>query len=107
MGVVDAGGLISATRQMTAVFEESKWISRLIPTRRRKRHASAMRSFVVACCNVLGTCRGSGVEVRCGGGGRGRVYLQHPTRENHVRVVWTHVQGWNYTTQKAACPSDE
>ena len=84
MVVVDAGGRISATRQMTAVFEYSKWISRVKATRLTKRHVSARRRFVVACCNVLGTCRGVGVEVRCGGGGRGRVYLQHLTRENHV-----------------------
>ena len=84
MVVVDAEGCISATRQMTAVFEQSKWISRLRPTRLRKRHVPAMRSFVVACCNVLGTCRGVGGEVRCGGGGRGRAYLRHPMRESHV-----------------------
>ena len=43
--------------------EQSKCISRINAIRRRKRHVSAMSSFVVVCWNVLGTCRG----VRVGG----------------------------------------
>ena len=84
MVVLDAGGYISATRQSTAVFESLKDIFRLGSTRLRKRHVHPMSSFGTASSIVLGTWRAVGVEVRCGGGGRGRVYLRNQTEDSHV-----------------------
>ena len=65
MGVVDAGGCISATRYGAAMFEWSQHIYMM---------------FLIASWE----CRGVGVEVRCGGGGRGRVYLRNPTWDSNV-----------------------
>ena len=40
------------------------------------------------------------MEVRCGGGGRGRVYLRNPAEDSSVRVVQMDLQGQRYSTQK-------
>ena len=48
MGVVDAGGCISATRHGTAMFEWSQHIYMIGSTRRRKRHVHAISTFVMA-----------------------------------------------------------
>ena len=106
MGVVDAEGRIYGTRCGKAMFEWSRPMYRVGATRRRKRHVSAMCSFVVACWNVLGTCRGMGVEVRCGRGGRGRVYLCNQADDRSVRVVQMDLQDQSYSTHKAACVCD-
>ena len=84
MGVVDAGGCISATRHGTAEFEWTEHISTARSTRPEKQHVHPLRILVMASSNMFLICGGLRVEVRCGGGGRGRVYLRNPTWDSTV-----------------------
>jgi hypothetical protein len=67
-----------------------------------KRHfcLGSRHEFKELILNVFRICGGVGVQVRCGGGRRRRVYLRNPTGDSNVWELPTHLRLRNYTTNR-------